>query len=168
MASAAEAVDVRREGYERTLYEAKLDVDFAVRLALLHERLYGRIKKLITVVNLLAGTTAVASLIEYSATLSAVAGAVVAVTSILDLVYDYGGKAAAHCKDRRAYLDLLGRADRLTPERLDARFAMLNRESTIALECLAMPAYNHNLARHGRTGWCVPLTRWERFMAWLA
>lgn len=154
--------------YERSLYEATLDLDYAIRVSQLHARLFTRLKRTITAITLLAGSAAFVALFGASRTFAGLGGLVVAVLSTIDLVWDFGAIAAAHQRDKEALLKLRSRLPALSLEMLDSKFDLLRASCADCLAALAKPAYNDNVRRHGRESSVLQLTRWERLVHWLA
>jgi hypothetical protein len=161
-------VEPEDDTYERSIEEAKLDLDYAIRLAELHARLYGRMKKATVFVSLLAGTAAVTSLISHSAIVVTISAIVVAVMSAADVVYDLGAMATAHDRDRRRFLKLRAVIDSLTLQAFDAKFSRICADVAPTLESLRNVARNDNLSRHGRYSSMRPEIRLERFMRAIA
>ncbi len=152
----------------RSAYEATLDIDYAVCIAELHARLFGRIKKAISFVGFLGGSAAVYSLITQDATAAGIYGIFTAVLSAYDLAYDPGGVAAAHRKDKQAFLNLRSRVAKLSVPSIDAELARIRKDSASCLKSLELPAHRSNLKSHGHSIDHIKLGRLERFFDWVA
>lgn len=154
--------------YERSVYEATMDIDYAVCLAQRHERFYGRVKKGIVLLNLLAGSAAIATLISPNSVLLVIAAVVVATTSAMDVVYDFGAMSSAHAADRRRFLKLRSRVGTLPLPKIDAAFANASIDAAPAIESLRLPVHNANLRQHGRSEFAVPLSLLQKIMGAIA
>lgn len=152
----------------RTHYEATLDTDYAVCIADLHARLFGRIKRAIAFVGLIGGSAAIYSLIARDPTVAGIYGVFVALLSAFDLVYDPGGMAAAHQRDKQAFLGLRGRLDKLMLPSIDAELAKIRQGAASCIRSLERPAYRRNLKSHGHNVDHIKLSRFERFFDSLA
>ena len=84
-----------------------------------------RIKKAIAFVGVVGGSAAIYSLITEDPTAAGVYGVFVALLSAFDLVYDPGGVAAAHQRDKQAFLNLRSRISKLTLPSIDAELAKI-------------------------------------------
>jgi hypothetical protein len=153
--------------YERTSYEANLDLGYAIVVSEMHCKLFGRVKKGITLINLVSGTGAFASALATHPHISAVCGFLVAVLSCIDLVCDPGKSADAHAKDFAEYIRLKGRSAGKSFEWIDSRKAKIDANASRCLSGLSLPAFNSNLRSHGRYEAIRPLSRWERFLEFL-
>jgi hypothetical protein len=134
---------------ERTIYEATLDIDYAVCLADLHVRLFGRLRKIIAFIGMLGASAAVYSLISKSATAAGVYGLVVAILSAFDLVFDPCGAAAAHMRDKQALLSLRSRVAKLSLPRIDSELASIRKDASTTLRSLENLAHRNNLRSNG-------------------
>lgn len=161
-------VPVGGAAYERTKYEAELDLDFAIRLSELHARMFSRFKRGALLINLIAGSAAFVTLFGSSGLIAGIAGLVVAITSMVDLIWDFGHCAARHQGDREAFLKLRSRQVRLSMEQLDAELDRLRAKAAPTIDALSKPAFNSNLARHSRPECMVSLNAWEKFVDWIA
>ncbi|KGM54670.1 hypothetical protein N800_06740 [Lysobacter daejeonensis GH1-9] len=148
--------------------EALLDLDYAIRISCLHERLFGRVKRGIIALNLLAGAAAVSTFFEGNAALVAASAAVVAGTTIADAVWDYGSLSAAHAADRKRFQRIRARSARMTVDKLDAAVELAKIDCAQSLESLRLPAYNDNLRRHGRSEHLAKLTLLQKLMGIIA
>ena len=155
-------------GYPRGKYEAELDLAYAVALSTIHCRLFQNIARSIGWLNLFAGSASVVTLLIGHPRITLALGILIAALSGYDLYFKPGETAAAHARDKRAFLKLQSRAAPMTFQQIDAGLARIRADAAPTLEALARPVFNDNLRTHGRPEYCVPLTRWERFVRWLA
>lgn len=88
-------------GYERTVYEAELEIDYAVAMADLHCRFFSRIKRFIQWGSVLSGSAVVTNLIGKEGTPALVSSIVMLTLSTYDLIFDLGSAAAAHLRDKQ-------------------------------------------------------------------
>ncbi len=151
--------------YARTKYEVELDIDYAIRLACLHERLYGRVHKNLRLIQLIGGSAALVSAVGgHQQVVMAVAGVVLAAIAYINLIFDFSERARAHRDYRRKLTTLLAEADQLSQADLQKKLTNTSFDEEVVIEGLRKPAYNQNLQRHGRYSHTVALSRWERFM----
>lgn len=157
-------------GRERNEQEALLDVGYAIALSDLHCRLFRRTKKVTSFLTVVCGGGAVASSIggpAGSAVTATLAGFVTALAAY-DLIFDPGAAAARHHLDKREFLRLATSGKYWKLARIDAELNRIREGATDCLKALEKPAYNENLRSHGLGEGAHPLTRWERFVYWLA
>lgn len=154
--------------YERTHYEATLDVRYGVQYAALSARLYRRIDLLFGLISLASGTGAFAGGLSEIPMLSAIAGAVIAVVAILERLIRPTEKAIACDMLAARFAELDADASALTLEAIDRRLRKLQADPTSCFDSLAIPAHNRNLASHGRAECGLPETAWQRFIAFFA
>jgi len=155
----------------RTRRKALLDVDYIVRVGVVHQRLFSRVDKGLKLAQSFAGSAAVGAAISGQPVLVAVVGGVVALAASVSLVFDFG--QAAH-----RYGVLVSRCTAITAQALDtpdmdasAIDIAVIRATDLDLneiESLRMPCYNAVLRRHGLSANVKPLTLWQRFWAALA
>ncbi len=153
--------------HERTLYEARLDADYEVRLQELHQRLFGRLNTAATLITLLAGTTAFAGVLQQQPQWSAWAGVALAALALVSALGNLGARAEAHRAQRRRYLELLA-VQGLDLDAFDAELLRIGQDDPPTIEALRVPAFNANLQRHGRTDWLQPVSLWQRVVHALA
>lgn len=154
--------------YPRTKYEAELDLAYAAALSTIHCRLYRNIARTIGWLTFFSGSTSVVALLNGHSRVTLACGVVVAALSAYDLYFKPGESAADHARDKRAFLKLQARVAQLSLEQLDAGLARVRADAAPTLDALERPVFNDNLRSHGRQEYCVPLTRWERFVRWIA
>lgn len=148
--------------YERTVYEAKLDVSYNVLLQQMQEVLFARINRLIAIFSLIAGSAAFAGVLAKLPGLVSVAGVLVAVGTILGATNDLAGRAERHRIQRRRYAELAA-ADPVEIAEIDRKLAAIGVDDLPPWESLEVAAYNSNLMRNGRDDFVMP----EGRMVWL-
>lgn len=157
--------------YPRSIYEANLDIDYAVCLHWMHETLYRRVRWAVVVIQL-ASVTAVLGpyLSEKAHPIIAAAGAFVLVAiTILDAATDFAGKVYEHKEQRKELKRLRARTSKMSIDEIDAALDRLAADdNTFTLKSLRVPAYNENLSTHGRESFKVRPSWFERFMSIVA
>lgn len=151
---------------ERTHYEATLDVRFAIEWNALNARLFRRVDALLKGLSLLLGSAAFGAWMAAAPQWSGLAGLLVALVTILDVVLAPGKKACAHDEARRQFNALAVRAPGLPLADLDAALETLRVECTAGgVDALRAVAYNRNLAAASRADQLIPLGPLERLLA---
>jgi|GEM_PF-2557561 len=155
----------------RTRAESLRDVDYIVRLGVVHQRLFSRVDKGLKLIQAVAGSAAVGAAVSGQPVTVAMVGAVVALAASVSLVFDFG--QAAH-----AYGVLVSRCTAITVQALNNP-SMTTAEIDAAkthvadldlneIESLRMPCFNEVQRRHGLLAYIQPLSRWQRLWAALA
>ncbi|WP_164276537.1 hypothetical protein [Stenotrophomonas sp. B1-1] len=147
---------------ERTKGEALLDVEYALELAVLSQRLYERLNKLIVLVCLLAGSAAFVTIFHPNSVVVTVAGMVVGLLTLVEQVYDFRGKGIVHANFVKRFSRLRVKAGSMTLEELDRHLGKINQEAIPVVQGLCKVARNNMLRRNGYLDFVRPLTRWER------
>lgn len=150
--------------YPRTVYEAKLDIDYSIRLFALNERVFLRMEKSAKLLELVAGSGAFYAITAGHAEAVKWLSLLVASVALASLVFDPAGRARSMRDALRAYLDLAAEADAMTLEKIDQRRALLGKEEPPVIQGLCRPAFNQNLQRHARGSYSLPLNWWERLL----
>ncbi|WP_313458716.1 hypothetical protein [Stenotrophomonas sp.] len=156
--------------YPRSLYEVRMDICFKAKVHALHERLYARLDKGVKAIELIASSGAFYAVTAGYTGTTKVCALIVTTFVLLSLVYDFGGRAREMRDMMRNYMQLLSEVDRedVTVASLDRHLALIGRDGPALINGLAKPAYNQNLATHGRYGYALPLSRWERLLQGIA
>jgi hypothetical protein len=155
--------------YERTHYEAVLDIRWAIRYNLLLKRVYRRLKNVIAFAELFAGSAAFAGAFAHSPHwLSAAGGLTIAALAIFNHVISPAETAACADEMRRRYTALDRLAPSLPLEELDARIKDLRESDAPEIEPLRWIAQRDMLIENGRDDIVEPLTRWQRLVSVLA
>lgn len=156
--------------YERTTYEVRLDICYAVRLYALHERFYARLDKGIKAIELIAGSGAFYAVTAGYTGTTKICALVVTTFALLSLVYDFGGRAREMRGAGRSFLQLLSEVDTpgATVPSIDKLIAQAGKDAPTTIDALAKPAYNQNLITHGRYSRVVPLNKREKFLQFVA
>lgn len=153
---------------ERTLYEAMGDTAYAIRYMQLQERLFNRMGNVLKFTNLFGGSAALAGVATSNATITAISGVIVAISTIQDFVIKPEEKAFQCRGARHRYQRLLQKASEHTLADHDRKAAKIARMDTPHIEGLRKPAYNDASLERGRPDYTWQLNRWERFLKWLA
>ena len=153
--------------YPRTLYEARLDVEYDVRLQELHVRLYRRIRVGLTLMTLISGCTSFSTLFGSDAKVAGYAAAFITCAAFIDTAFDLGGRIAAHDAYRKALIRLLIKPG-VSLEQLDAKILRLRIEDPGNIEGLRVVAYNDSLRSNGRYEHIQKLTAYQTVLNWIA
>lgn len=149
----------------RSHYEAVNDVKYGQRLMLITGRFNRRLDKMLTGTQLLLGTAAVGGLLATMPTLATIAGVLIAVLSLIQILCEPAIKAHICEQQRKRWVALLGVAPDLDLNELDKRIAAIREESVPEIELLRVPAYNQVMQEISRSEWRLPEKSWHRFMA---
>lgn len=134
----------------RNKYEIEGCVRYSARLHFRHARLYGRVRNAINLLTLLSGTAAFVVFFNGETAVGAVGSAIVVGLGLVDQVYDFSGKAAAHKMARRAFLALLTTMPQQTEEEFETAYRALDMETDVGeLESLRNPSQNDVLREMG-------------------
>jgi len=154
--------------YERTHYEACLDIDYAIELNSRHIKLYRHLRWLFSLALLVSGSAVfVGSVAEYPQ-LAKITGGGIALLAIIDHLAGLAEKAARHVELRRRWCDLRAESAKLKVVDLDRRMSTLYAEDVHIITALQVPSFNANLRRHGREDCMRKLNIWEWFCAAIA
>lgn len=149
---------------ERTTYEAKLDIQYAICLSERHCALYRHLDKGIRFITAFFASGAVATTLSTWPRTALALGVATAACAALAAVVDLGALTRKHDEDRRAFLGLLQRADGLSLAQVDKALVGLRKKAAPTLRGLEYPAYNDMVRQVGRTDYLKSLTRWETFL----
>ncbi len=150
----------------RSKTEAVRDLHYLIRLCRVHQRLHERMDRWGKLFELLGGSAALVSVASQSSVALAVAGVLVAVAAFANLVFEPSTKARRYQEAALALTDLLAKSDQMTLTALDAGRYCVALPGFI--DALRAPSYNDTMHSHGLGKYLMPLSRMERFMAWLA
>jgi hypothetical protein len=159
------------QGYERSLYEARLDAQFYVAWHGRNARFFRHVRGLLAFVSLTAGTAAITLLLRQSAALAAVSGAAIAAVAILDRVIGAGDLVFQHNAAAAQYDTLLAQTQRapVPLAEFDARLSEIGAGVTFySVWALRATAYNDNVKAVGRDDYVMRRTPWEWFVSLLA
>lgn len=149
--------------YERSHYEAGLDIDYAIELHGRHIKLYRHMRWLFSLVFLVSGTAVFAGTLASAenANLSKWTGGIIVLIAIVDHLTAPADKIARHIELKRLWCELRAAKAGLSIDELDERMSKLNAEDVHIIDALTKPSYNANLRRHGREDYVRRLTPWE-------
>ena len=147
---------------ERTSSEVFSDVRYAVCYGTLNERFWRRADTMLNLVGAIGGSAAVAGVLGSQATLSLMAGVLVAISSAAQLVLRPADRAQGFKEGRRAFLALEPSAWSASVVEVDAARRRLEAELPIGFRLLEMPAYNAAMRGIGREDLVRPLNWRER------
>ncbi|MDM0043768.1 hypothetical protein QTH91_04670 [Variovorax dokdonensis] len=143
-----------------------MEVRFAVCYGELNERFWSQFDTLLTVVQAISGSLALAGVFVPGGALTALAGVVLAAISGVQAGLKPRERSIAFRDARRQFEDLNMDAARLDLATLDRRLETLRRDAPRGFQSLLRPAEHQALRQHGYPG--LTLTRWERFMCFCA
>ncbi|MEA3086154.1 MAG: hypothetical protein QOC89_3851 [Paraburkholderia sp.] len=115
--------------YERTKYEAQLDVRYGRCWNALNERLFGRIDLFFGAVTLIGGSAIVFTVTADHKTAAAVVGRVVAVSAIVERLVDATEKRLEHKAMKKLFADLDGRSVGMSLDEIDVELRKLQAET---------------------------------------
>jgi hypothetical protein len=149
----------------RTLYEVKAEIAYAARLFERHTRLYGRVSKYVKLATLALSIAPIASLLEkFPKELGLVFGAIVAVLSLCDVIWDPGKSAVTHEHHRKEYQRLMAKASGLSVDELDKLIDEYRIDDPVVFDSLKIPSQNDVLVALGHSQ-CRSLKPLERMFA---
>lgn len=154
--------------YERSHYEAGLDIDYAIELHSRHIKLYRHLRWLFSLVNLISGTAVFAGTLSDYAGLAKWTGGAIVLIAIVDHLTAPADKIARHIELKRLWCELRATKASLSIDELDERMSKLNAEDVHIIDALTKPSYNANLRRHGREDYVRRLSLWEWLVSVLA
>lgn len=150
--------------WERTKGEALLDLDFAIELSVMSQRLYERLNKAGALLSLLAGSAAFVTIFQPNSVVVTIAGIAVGVIALVEQVYDFRGKAATHAVLWKRFMQVKRRSANWPLAKLDVEMDKVAEDTIPVVQGLRMPAHNHNMRRNGFPDYIEPLNRWERLL----
>lgn len=154
--------------YQRTRYEANLDLDYKIRLYYLHERLYIRIHKNLRLFQLIGGSAAFAGALGKNTDFMAFSGALLAAIAYINLIFDFSERSRSTRDLRKKLTNFKADSIDLSDQDFEKRLAALAVEDEITIQGLCKPAYNQNLSTHGRYSYQQKLNAWEKILNILA
>ena len=137
-------------GYERTKYEANLDIDYAIELHFRHVQFYKHLSGIFTLLTLLGGSTIAITASKLDPLIPSIIGGVVVAISLLEVTIKPATQAAHHADIKRRWATLLAKSIDLDLTSIDRGIAQLREIDTHVIRTLEIPAFNANLKRHGR------------------
>lgn len=153
---------------ERTQAIAVAEVRYGIEYASLNERFWLHIDTTLNLVQTVAGALALAGLLGSGSAITAVAGAVMALVSGLQLSWTPLQRSINFRDARHGFHGLAKRAWSMTLADLDAAIEDLRRDAPPGARVLAKPALNAVEAQLGADAPPMPLSMAERAALWLA
>lgn len=143
-----------------------MDLQYGAVIASLHERLYARLDKGIKLAALFFGTFAFATVTAGMTTFTQVLAALIALGSLMSLLFDFAGRAREMRGALRTSQRLLAETHlpSATVAAIEAAIATAGGDAPTVIEGLRKPAFNQNLVTNGWHSKVVPLSKWERFL----
>lgn len=147
--------------------QIEMDIRYAIRLNELHRRWYRKLKFITSMLSLLAGSAALATIFGAAPIISVVAAVVVAACGFADLLGQWSDKASRRCEYIRAYQGLLSSqlTDGQMQDGLEKVYAMVSDHD---IEALRTVAYNDTSLSWGWDHNVIPETFMQRLWRSLA
>lgn len=152
----------------RTHYEARNDVAYGIRYNDMNGRLYRRLDAALGFIGMFGGAGAFMAAFAGNKEWGLFIGAVLAAAATWERFLGAVEKAVHHEQAKAAYADLHVAMDGLPLEEVEQRLRRLQGEYRSGIRTLEMPAYNATMRAAGRPDFAQQITRWERFIGFLA
>lgn len=147
-------------------YELAIAVRYGMRLDELHRRLYGRLSTVISVVLLVAGSTAFATLFGGSAALAGWAGLIVACVTAIDVRLSPAVRASMAAASARRFGELRAIVHDHDLDDIRGRLAALQAESLDGeIDALRWVAWNDVMREAGHFDQVKRAGYWQRLIA---
>jgi hypothetical protein len=153
--------------YNRTIYEAGMDIDYAIELHSRHLKLYRHLKWIFSLVFLASGAAVfsnLAALGSYAKWL----GAAIALCAIIEHLLGPADKIAKHADLKRRWCELRSEKDKIDLGAIEQKISLLTGEDIHIVSALELPSFNANLRRHGREDHVRKISIWEWFVSAIA
>ncbi|MEQ7920223.1 hypothetical protein ABQX22_13595 [Xanthomonas sp. WHRI 1810A] len=153
--------------YNRTIYEAGMDIDYAIELHSRHLKLYRHMKWIFSLVFLASGAAVfsnLAALGDYAKWL----GAAIALCAIVEHLLGPAEKIAKHAELKREWCVLRSEKENASLNDIDRKISLLTGEDVHIVSALEVPSFNANLRRHGREELVRKIGVWEWFVSAIA
>jgi len=157
--------------YERTPYEARLDITYAIMLHRLTENFYKRLDTVFAFLSVLSGAAILTATFGDGEKFLTLFAFVAACTGILSVVIRPAEKSALHEVWRNKYTDLLALIEGkklVGLEAIESELRTLQGQSPSAICALEPIAFNRNLASHGRPDFQISESWWNKAIGFLA
>lgn len=143
--------------YERSHYEAVMDVRYFARLHFLHINFYRRINYIVSALSLVSGTAAYSSAINGSPALLTASGVLVALFSAIGVLCNFPEKIVQHRLLYRRYKELDATAKGMSLDSLDEKIKAISMDEDGVVKALELRAFNDNVISAGRTDYAEQL-----------
>ncbi len=143
--------------YERSHYEATMDVRYYARLHFLHINFYRRVNYIISALSLISGTAAYTSAINNNPALLTLSGVLVAIFSAIGVLWNFPEKIVQHRMLYKRYKDLDIAAPSLTLAELDEKRKNIESDEDGTVKALELRAFNDNVISAGRADFAEKL-----------
>ena len=151
--------------WERTIGEARLDLDYAIAFEAFNQRFYGRLHKGIAFVTLLCGSAAFVTIFHPNSVVVTVLGLVIGVLALIEQIYDFRGKETTHAKLLSSFQKFKARSGNMDVIAFDKAMDKVCADTIPGVQGLRRPAHNDNMHRNGYPERVLPLTRWEKLLS---
>ncbi|GAB2912886.1 hypothetical protein GCM10027093_59000 [Paraburkholderia jirisanensis] len=156
------------QNYERSKYEAQLDVRYGTCWNALNERFFARLDWLFGAITLLGGSAIVYTTTADHKVAAAWIGGLVAASAILERLAGATEKKLEHRAMKKRFAELDARSQSLSLDQLESELKRLQADGPTGMAGLAMAAYNANVRTHGRGDSVGQLTAWGKFLSLLS
>lgn len=147
-------------------YGLVFDTRYGIFYNQAHAKLYGRALMAASLVQIIAGSAAVVSVITKDPALATATGILIAIVGAIGALVDLGGRAARFNARAAQYSELDAEAGTLSNDELSRRLSALQRDTIDGeIDALCEPARNAALQANGLDREMVALSRWNRFVA---
>ncbi len=157
--------------YERTAYEAKLDVAYGVCFNEINARFYRHLDLIFGFIGLFGGTAVFTAAIGDWQGVSLVAGALVAASAIFERLIRPVEQALRHDEMTRRFVELrvlIEGQPGMSIEAINSGLYALQGSGPSGIASLAPIAYNQVVTSAGRTDFQIEISFWQRLVAVLA
>jgi hypothetical protein len=134
---------------DRPLYQIDGDLSYSMRLWELHWRFWQRLSVVLTLVSLIGGAGAVASVVRASPTIATVAGVILAIVSAVSHALAPATRIAEGKERYRAYATLRAKSAGMDASSLDAELRSLEVSDYPTMDSLRDLAYEDNCIARG-------------------
>jgi hypothetical protein len=165
--NAPESTDQAVNAAPRTKEEAERHIAYSIRLHLLHERFYKRLRVSLTAVEFFGASAVIAEAIRSSQTAVTVCGYVVGIAAAIDLFFNLAENRAVHGLCRRKFVELYAAKSKYILEALDEKIALIEVDEEVDFESLRTIAFNDTLEQQGLPSKKDTETSFQRLMRFI-
>lgn len=149
-------------------YQVDLEVRYGIQFNAANERLFRRLKFLFDFLSLFAGSAAFAGAIAKDPLLAGIAGLGLAALAIINQLIAPGEVAVRFNEAYRRFTNLDRRTHEMRPSEIRNAIGEIRADAPWGVSSLGAVAYNRNLLANGREDALMPVSRWQRFVAFIA
>lgn len=153
---------------DRNHAEAVIDTQYGVRFNDMNARFYKRLDSVFSLINLIGGSAAFATVWVGKPSFAAAIGMVIAIAAYVERELRPTEKSIRCELQRQKFGQLAARAPKLSLNKLDYELRVLQSTGPDTISSLAKPAYNATVMSAGFPEHKLKLSVWERVLAWFA